>query len=86
VDPLAERLFVLAHLECVDLVTWFDEDTPYELLAEVLPDVWPRAGTGRGEDRGPRSGGSPRRRVAILPSAGYSTTGTLARIAARPGR
>ena len=32
-NPLADRMAVLAALECVTLVTWFDEDTP---LAPIL--------------------------------------------------
>src|SRR5664279_3907715 len=30
VNALADRLAVIASLECVSLVTWFDEDTPIE--------------------------------------------------------
>ena len=35
----AERAEVALALEAVDAVTLFDEDTPRELIAEVLPDV-----------------------------------------------
>jgi D-beta-D-heptose 7-phosphate kinase/D-beta-D-heptose 1-phosphate adenosyltransferase len=35
----ADRAAVLAALQCVDLVTIFDEDTPARLIAAVLPDV-----------------------------------------------
>jgi len=34
-----ERLEVLSALEFVDLVTLFDEETPYELIKNVLPNV-----------------------------------------------
>ncbi len=33
------RARMMAALECVDLVTWFDEDEPKELIAELQPDV-----------------------------------------------
>ncbi|MEQ9285793.1 MAG: D-glycero-beta-D-manno-heptose 1-phosphate adenylyltransferase [Cyclobacteriaceae bacterium] len=33
------RMRVLASLEFVDGVTWFDDDTPLELISLLLPDV-----------------------------------------------
>ena len=33
------RAFVLAGLECVTAVVFFDEDTPYNLIKTVQPDV-----------------------------------------------
>jgi rfaE bifunctional protein nucleotidyltransferase chain/domain len=38
VNPLDDRLAVLAALGCVSLVVPFDEDTPYELIKKVRPD------------------------------------------------
>jgi len=38
------RAQVLAALEAVDLVTWFDEDTPFELIAQVRPAVLVKGG------------------------------------------
>ena len=38
VNPLEDRLAVLAALESVALVTWFDEDTPLERILECRPD------------------------------------------------
>src|SRR6476661_9744675 len=35
----SERARMALALEAVDAVTFFDEDTPSELIAEVLPDV-----------------------------------------------
>lgn len=35
VNPLQDRLAVLAGLECVDYVTWFEEDTPLELIEKL---------------------------------------------------
>ena len=44
VNSLADRLAVLAALECVTLVTWFDEDTPIERILECRPDVLVKGG------------------------------------------
>ncbi|HEY8553948.1 MAG TPA: D-glycero-beta-D-manno-heptose 1-phosphate adenylyltransferase [Burkholderiales bacterium] len=38
INPLEDRLAVLAALESVTLVVPFDEDTPIELIALVRPD------------------------------------------------
>ena len=43
-NPLADRLAVVAALECVDAVTWFDEDTPEALIAAVRPQVLAKGG------------------------------------------
>jgi D-beta-D-heptose 7-phosphate kinase/D-beta-D-heptose 1-phosphate adenosyltransferase len=48
--PLAERMEVLAALEDVDYVTWFEEDTPQRIIASLLPDVLVKGGDwGAGE-------------------------------------
>ncbi|HEX8185773.1 MAG TPA: D-glycero-beta-D-manno-heptose 1-phosphate adenylyltransferase [Blastocatellia bacterium] len=39
-----ERAEVMAALEAVDYVTIFDEDTPRELIASLLPDVLVKGG------------------------------------------
>ncbi|KYJ86316.1 D-glycero-beta-D-manno-heptose-7-phosphate kinase [Sulfurovum riftiae] len=39
VNDLEDRAFLLAALESVDYVVPFTEDTPYELIKRVLPDV-----------------------------------------------
>ncbi|EGJ09774.1 MULTISPECIES: adenylyltransferase/cytidyltransferase family protein [Rubrivivax] len=39
-----DRALVLAALESVSLVTWFDERTPVALLAELRPDVYVKGG------------------------------------------
>ena len=39
-----DRAMVLAALESVSLVTWFDEDTPVELLSELKPQVYVKGG------------------------------------------
>lgn len=44
VNPLDHRLAVIAALECVALVTWFDEDTPIEPILACRPDVLVKGG------------------------------------------
>ena len=44
VNPLADRLALIAALECVSLVTWFDEDTPIECIRTCRPDVLVKGG------------------------------------------
>jgi D-beta-D-heptose 7-phosphate kinase/D-beta-D-heptose 1-phosphate adenosyltransferase len=35
----SERAFLLDNLKCVDFVTFFDEDTPEELINSLVPDI-----------------------------------------------
>lgn len=39
-----DRAIVMASLEAVSLVTWFDEDTPVQLLSELKPHVYVKGG------------------------------------------
>jgi len=50
VNPLADRMAVLAALESVSLVTWFDEDTPLGLILAARPDVLVKGGDWKVED------------------------------------
>lgn len=79
-----ERVEVSLGVEAVDAVTLFDEDTPRELIAAVLPDVlvkgadWAHWIAGREEVEA--AGG------VVLPLSlepGYSTTGIVETILAR---
>ncbi|HEX2081368.1 MAG TPA: D-glycero-beta-D-manno-heptose 1-phosphate adenylyltransferase [Longimicrobium sp.] len=76
-----DRAFVLAGLGCVDAVTLFDEDTPRELVAVLLPDVLVKGGdytveTIAGADVVIAAGG----RVEVIPLVpGRSTTNILER-------
>jgi len=79
-----ERAELAAALAAVDAVTFFDEDTPRELIAAVLPDIlikgadWAHFIAGREEVEA--AGG----KVLALPlEPGYSTTGILEEIIAR---
>jgi rfaE bifunctional protein nucleotidyltransferase chain/domain len=79
-----ERVEIALALESVDAVTLFDEDTPRELIAAVLPDVlikgadWAHFIAGREEVEA--SGGVVQ---ALALEPGYSTTGIVEAILAR---
>jgi len=70
-----ERAEMAMALEAVDAVTFFDEDTPRELIATVLPDVlikgadWAHFIAGREEVEA--AGGKV---MALALEPGYSTT------------
>ncbi len=82
--PEAERAQMVLALEAVDAVTFFDEDTPRELIAEVLPDIlikgadWAHFIAGREEVEA--AGGKV---MALALEPGYSTTNIVEELLAR---
>ncbi|BCL76271.1 hypothetical protein JHS3_20070 [Jeongeupia sp. HS-3] len=44
INTLEQRAAVIAALESVSLVTWFDVDTPYEVILALRPDVLVKGG------------------------------------------
>ena len=44
VNPLADRIALIAALESVDFVTWFEQDTPLALIETLRPDVLIKGG------------------------------------------
>ena len=44
VNPLQDRIALLAALESVDYVTWFEEDTPLGLILSIRPEVLVKGG------------------------------------------
>jgi rfaE bifunctional protein nucleotidyltransferase chain/domain len=44
INALADRLEVMAALECVDYVTWFEEDTPLKAILKIHPDILVKGG------------------------------------------
>ena len=79
-----DRAVVVAALESVSLVTWFDEDTPLSLISQLKPDVLVKGGdydmrqlpeTAVVESYGGRA-------VAIGFVEGYSTTSLVNKIRA----
>jgi rfaE bifunctional protein nucleotidyltransferase chain/domain len=43
-NALEDRSALVAALECVDAVTWFDEDTPLALIEVLRPEVLVKGG------------------------------------------
>ncbi len=44
VNPLQDRMALIAALESVEYVTWFDEDTPLRLIMAIRPEVLAKGG------------------------------------------
>lgn len=44
INPLADRLAILAALQSVDLVIPFDDSTPLELIKQIHPDILVKGG------------------------------------------
>lgn len=44
INTLLDRMAVIAALECVDLVSWFDEDTPLAAIVECRPEILVKGG------------------------------------------
>jgi len=44
INPLEDRAAVVAALQSVSLVTWFDGDTPLELIIATRPDILVKGG------------------------------------------
>ena len=45
-----DRLFLLQNLSCVDFVIIFNEDTPYELISKIKPDILVKGGDYRDKE------------------------------------
>ena len=86
VNTERDRAIVLAGLACVDYVTFFDDDTPRNIINELLPDVLVKGGdytadTIVGRDEVEAAGG----RVVVIPFVqGHSTTELLRKIRENP--
>ncbi len=50
ITSFEERAFVMANLKPVDYVTIFEEDTPYELIATIIPDYLVKGADWKDED------------------------------------
>ena len=77
-----DRAVVMAALASSSLVTWFDEDTPLELIAQVRPDILVKGGDydmdKLAETALVQSWGG--RALALPFVAGYSTTALVKKI------
>ena len=81
-NPLSDRMAVLAALAAVDLVVPFDDDTPRDLIVACLPDLLVKGGdysadTTAGAAEVIAAGG---KFVAIPFATSHSTSALLARI------
>jgi len=85
VNTEMDRAIVVAGLGCVDAVTFFEEDTPRELISVLLPDVLVKGGDYTpdqvvGREEVEAAGG----RVSIIPLVpDVSTTRIIQRVASR---
>jgi rfaE bifunctional protein nucleotidyltransferase chain/domain len=80
-----DRAIVMASQASVSLVTWFDEDTPVQLIAQIRPDVLVKGGDYDMEKLPETAlmqtwGGTA---LALPFVAGYSTTALLQKIRAQ---
>ena len=82
ITPEHERAEVLAALECVNAVTVFDEETPYNVIGDLQPDVLVKGADWAhdaivGRDIVEARGG---RVVRIRVEPGHSTTAIVAKV------
>jgi rfaE bifunctional protein nucleotidyltransferase chain/domain len=79
-----DRAIVMASQQSVTLVTWFDEDTPCEIISEIRPDILVKGGdydmAKLPETRLVQSWGG--HALALPFVSGYSTTALLKKIRA----
>jgi D-beta-D-heptose 7-phosphate kinase/D-beta-D-heptose 1-phosphate adenosyltransferase len=77
VNNQSDRKFVLESLGCVDEVIVFNEDTPYELIKRIKPDIITKGGDYTSIDQ---VVGHDLAQVKLIPFiSGYSTTSILER-------
>ena len=78
VNPVEDRAYLLAALEAVDFVVPFEEDTPYELIRMIRPDVLVKGGDYAGKEVVGTEFAKELRLVDFV--AGKSTTNTIEKI------
>ena len=82
-----DRAVMMAALESVSLVTWFDEDTPLDIINELKPDILVKGGDydmrKLPETKVVESYGG--KALAIPFVDGYSTTALVKRIRSADG-
>lgn len=82
INNQADRKFFLENLKSIDFVEIFEEDTPYELIKAVLPDVLVKGGDWTpeqivGSDVVLANGGEVK---SLLFKEGYSTTSIIGKL------
>jgi D-beta-D-heptose 7-phosphate kinase/D-beta-D-heptose 1-phosphate adenosyltransferase len=78
VNPEADRAYILAALESVDFVVMFSDETPYELIKNIAPDILVKGGDYEGKSVVGAEFAKELRLVQFVD--GKSTTATIARI------
>lgn len=84
ITSLKDRAYVISNLKCVDFVISFDEDTPFEIISKIIPDVLVKGGDWKideivGRDIVESNGGKV---IPIEYLENYSTTSLLNKIIA----
>ncbi len=82
--PLKDRAALLAGLKDVDFVTWFSEDTPWNLIRRLRPEVLVKGGDWAGDEIVGREFAKRVLRIPLM--KGRSTTGIIETILRRYGR
>jgi D-glycero-beta-D-manno-heptose 1-phosphate adenylyltransferase len=82
VNPELERAEILAALACVDAVAIFDEETPFEIISAIAPDILVKGADWAenaivGRDIVEARGGKV---VRVTVEQGYSTTAIVRKI------
>lgn len=78
INTEADRAYLLAALEAVDYVVVFEEETPYELIKQIAPDILVKGGDYEGKPVVGTEFAKELRLVRFVD--GKSTTATIARI------
>jgi D-beta-D-heptose 7-phosphate kinase/D-beta-D-heptose 1-phosphate adenosyltransferase len=78
VNPQDDRAYILAALESVDYVVMFSDETPYELIKSISPDILVKGGDYEGETVVGAEFATELRLVQFVD--GKSTTATISRI------
>jgi D-beta-D-heptose 7-phosphate kinase/D-beta-D-heptose 1-phosphate adenosyltransferase len=82
INQLEHRAEVIGAIRSVDYVTYFEEDTPFQIISELKPDILVKGGDWSkdqivGRDIVEKNGGQV---YAIEFEKGYSTTRIIKRI------
>ncbi|MCA1933267.1 MAG: D-glycero-beta-D-manno-heptose 1-phosphate adenylyltransferase [Calditerrivibrio sp.] len=85
INSLKERLIMLDALKYVDYVTFFEEDTPYNLIKDILPDILVKGGDWKieaivGSDIVIKNGGKV---LSLSYEEGFATTNIIEEIVRR---
>lgn len=84
-NTLDDRVALIAALASVSLVTWFDEDTPYQIIDALRPDILVKGGdydmATLVETQLVESYGGRAQAIAFV--SGYSTTALVQKIRAQ---